>query len=149
MQPKCWVHWYNLVTSLVVNNAMSKCVSHLRGRGGSAKTYTYLPLKPPPNSVTGMYPSLYWYYLNTVNSTSQLPSCLAAWVTSIIYDREWNWLWLKDPHWKQMNSSIIAARINLCFQSSPWEQASNPRFKVIDISRWQSTGDSIIMIVKF
>ena len=47
-----------------------------------------------------------------------------------------------------MSSSIIAAQINLCFQSSPGEQASNPRFKVIDISRWQSTGDSIVMTVK-
>lgn len=47
-----------------------------------------------------------------------------------------------------MNSSIIAAQINLCFQGSPREQASNPRFKVIDISGWQSTGDSIVMIVK-
>lgn len=47
-----------------------------------------------------------------------------------------------------MNSSIIAAQVNLHFQSSPGEQASNPGFKVIDTSRWQSTGDCIVMTVK-
>lgn len=37
-----------------------------------------------------------------------------------------------------MNSSIIAAQINLRFQIPPGEQASHLRFKVIDIARWKA-----------
>lgn len=104
------VHPCGPAASPAVNNAMSECLSHLRGRKVFCQhTHTHtLTLNLSPNTLSrGSFPlsvDAIWT-LSTVQPDP--PPCLAALMNSIIYDGACNWLWLKDPHWNKWTLQLL------------------------------------------